>query len=325
MQIWLWIGFLGFVILMLALDLGVFNKNAHVVKVKEALGWTAFWVALAMIFNLLIYYMYENHLFDIGLQVGHQLSGSQAALQFFTGYVIEKSLSMDNIFVIAMIFSYFKVPSIYQHRVLFWGILGALIMRGAMILGGVALIEEFNWMTYFFGGILILTAVKMLVTSHDNLEPDKNILVKMIRKFYPVSENFESGNFFTKINNKKAITPLFLVLLVIESTDVLFAIDSIPAIFAITTDPFIIFTSNVFAILGLRSLYFALAAMMDKFRFLKISLVFVLAFVGSKMILVHNYQIPTLFSLTVIIGILSVGIIASIYASKKDSAKFGNH
>lgn len=325
MQIWLWIGFLGFVILMLALDLGVFNKNAHVVKVKEALGWTAFWVVLAMIFNLLIYYMYENHLFDIGLQVGHQLSGSQAALQFFTGYVIEKSLSMDNIFVIAMIFSYFKVPSIYQHRVLFWGILGALIMRGAMILGGVALIEEFTWMTYFFGGILILTAVKMLVTSHDNLEPDKNILVKMIRRFYPVSENFESGNFFTKINNKKAITPLFLVLLVIESTDVLFAIDSIPAIFAITTDPFIIFTSNVFAILGLRSLYFALAAMMDKFRFLKISLVFVLAFVGSKMILVHHYQIPTLFSLSVIIGILSVGIIASIYASKKDSAKLGNH
>jgi len=232
---------------------------------------------------------------------------------------------MDNIFVIAMIFSYFKVPSIYQHRVLFWGILGALFMRGAMILGGVALIEEFTWMTYVFGGILILTAVKMLVTSHDNLEPDKNILVKMIRHFYPVSENFESGKFFTKINNKIAITPLFLVLLVIESTDVLFAIDSIPAIFAITTDPFIIFTSNVFAILGLRSLYFALAAMMDKFRFLKISLVFVLAFVGSKMILVHHYQIPTLFSLAVIIGILSVGIIASIYASKKDSAKLDNH
>lgn len=321
MQIWLWVGFVIFVIAMLALDLGVFNRKAHVVKVREALAWTFFWIALALIFNGLIYYLYENHLFGVGLEIGHQLSGSQAALQFFTGYVIEKSLSLDNIFVIAMIFTYFQVPAIYQHRILFWGILGALVMRAAMILAGTALIEQFFWMTYIFGGLLIITAVKMLVARHDNLEPDKNILVKIIRRIYPVSDNFDGGKFFTRINGQRGITPLFLVLLVIESTDVLFAVDSIPAIFAVTRDPFLIFTSNVFAILGLRSLYFALAAMMDKFRYLKMSLVFVLAFVGTKMILVHHYTVPTALSLAVIMGILSVGIIASIYAGRLDTAR----
>ena len=248
-------------------------------------------------------------------------SGKDAALKFFTGYVIEKSLSLDNIFVIAMIFSYFKVPSMYQHRVLFWGILGALVLRGIMIVVGTALIQNFAWMIYIFGGFLIITAIKMLITRHDNIEPDKNILIRMARKIYPVTKDFEGPKFFSKINNVKAITPLFLVLLVIESTDVLFAIDSIPAIFSVTTDPFIVFTSNVFAILGLRSLYFALAAMIDKFRYLKMSLVFVLAYVGVKMILSHSYPIPTIVSLSIIATILFVGVFASIIASKNDTAK----
>lgn len=321
MQIWVWVGFLVFVVVMLALDLGVFNRKAHVIKISEALLWTAFWIMLSLIFNGLIYYFYENHLFGIGQEIGHQLSGSQAALQFFTGYIIEKSLSLDNIFVIAMIFAYFQVPVIFQHRVLFWGILGALVMRGAMILVGTALIERFAWMTYIFGGLLVITAVKMLVARHDNLEPDKNILVRVARRIYPISNHFEEGRFFTRINGQRGITPLFLVLLVIESTDVLFAVDSIPAIFAVTRDPFLIFTSNVFAILGLRSLYFALAAMMDKFRYLKMSLVFVLAFVGTKMIVVHYYAVPTGLSLAIIVGILSVGIMASVYANRLDTAR----
>ena len=245
-------------------------------------------------------------------------------MKYFTGYIIEKSLSLDNIFVIALIFSFFKVPAMYQHRVLFWGILGALVMRGLMIFAGTMLIQKFSWMIYVFGALLVITAIKMLVSRHDNLEPEKNIVVKFARKFFPVSKSFEGPKFFTRVNGAKAITPLLLVLLIIESTDVMFAIDSIPAIFAVTTDPFIVFTSNVFAILGLRSLYFALAAMMDKFRYLKISLVFVLAYVGVKMMLSHTMPIPTLVSLTIIITMLFVGLVASIIAGKKDTAKLNS-
>lgn len=256
----------------------------------------------------------------IGNKIGHELSGKQAALQFFTGYLIEKSLSLDNIFVIALIFTYFSVPPIYQHRILFWGIMGALVLRGMMILAGAVLIQNFIWMVYVFGVMLIITAVKMLISRHDNLEPEKNPLVKIAKKIYPVATDYSGEKFFTKVDGKRTITPLFLVLIVIETTDVLFAIDSIPAIFAITYDPFIVFTSNVFAILGLRSLYFALAAVMDKFRYLKFSLVFILAYVGIKMILSHHYPIPTFVSLSVIVTILLIGVLGSIIGGKKDTA-----
>ena len=320
-MITMWLGFIGTIILLLALDLGVFNRKAHVIGAKEALLWTSFWIILSLIFNVFIYYAYQNNWLGIGLHNNILIGGEEAAIKYFTGYIIEKSLSLDNIFVIAMIFAYFKVPAMYQHRVLFWGILGALVLRGLMIIIGTALIQQFAWMIYVFGGFLIVTAIKMLITRHDNIEPDKNILIKFARKLYPVTINYEGSKFFTKLNAKRAITPLFLVLLVVESTDVLFAIDSIPAIFAVTTDPFIIFTSNVFAILGLRSLYFALAALMDKFRFLKMSLVFILAYVGVKMILSHSFPIPTLISLSIIATILFVGVVASIFANKKDTAK----
>ena len=316
MTLFLWVGFLILILALLALDLGVLNRKAHVIKAKEALLWTAFWVFLSLIFNVVIYYMYQHHWLGIGEHVGGEVSGGDAALKFFTGYLIEKSLSLDNIFVIALIFSYFKVAAMYQHRVLFWGILGALIMRGIMILAGVALIQKFIWMVYVFGGMLIITSIKMLTTRHDKLEPEKNPLVKFTRRLYPVSPKFEGKHFFTRIGGKRAITPLFLVLLVIESTDVLFAIDSIPAIFAITYDPFIVFTSNVFAILGLRSLYFALAAVIEKFKYVKFSLMIILAYVGIKMILTYHYKIPTYISLIVICVLLVVGILASIYGSK---------
>lgn len=337
MIIWLWIGFITFIFLMLALDLGVFNRKAHEIKAKEALGWTLVWVLVSLAFNVVLYYMYQNHWLGIGQEIGHPTDGKEAALNFFTGYVIEKSLSLDNIFVIALIFSYFQVPAKLQHRVLFWGVLGAIIMRGVMIFMGVALIERFSWMVYVFGALLIFTAVKMLITQHENIDPEKNPLIKLARRFFPVTTGYEKERFFTRLNGKLAITPLFLVLLVIENTDVIFAVDSIPAIFAVTTDPFIVFTSNIFAILGLRALYFALAAVLGKFKYLKISLVFLLAYVGMKMILSHHFQIPTLFSLFVIAGILAVGILASVYAdderrkagsgkrvAKRDERKVGN-
>jgi len=319
-----WLGFILLVIFLLALDLGVFHRKAHVIRSREAFLWTFFWIFLALLFNVFIYYAYQNHWLGIGMGTGQSRTGSDAALKFFTGYVIEKSLSLDNIFIIAMIFSYFNVSPVYQHRVLFWGILGALIMRGVIIATGAALISKFSWMIYVFGILLILTAVRMLVIRHDNLEPDKNPLVKIARKFYPVTEGFKGSTFFSRVGEKRAITPLFLVLLIIESTDVMFAVDSIPAIFAVTTDTYIVFTSNVFAILGLRALYFALAASMAKFRYMKMSLVFILSYVGVKMLLSHVYPIPTLISLCVITTILLVGICASIYAGERDTAKLAS-
>jgi tellurite resistance protein TerC len=320
LTIWLWIGFVVLVLAMLALDLGVFHRKSRAVTISEAAVWTTVWVILSLLFNISVYWLYEHHFLGIGRAVGHELSGGQAALEFFTGYVIEKSLSLDNIFVIALIFAYFRVPATFQHRVLFWGILGAMIMRGVMIAAGTLLIHRFAWVIYVFGALLIVTAIKLLVVRHDNLEPDRNPLVKLARKLYPVSAELDGQKFFTRIAGKRAITPLLLVLLVVESTDVLFAVDSIPAIFAVTQDPFIVFTSNVFAILGLRSLYFVLAGVMDKFRYLKTSLVFLLAFVGVKMLLAHHYPIPTLVSLGIISGILSVGVLASILAGHRDSA-----
>lgn len=319
-----WIVFLAIVLTLLALDLGVFHRRTHVITIPEAASWTAFWVVLSLIFNVGVYFLYEHHVLGIGTDIGHPSTGGQAALQFFTGYVIEKSLSLDNIFVIALIFSYFGVRAEYQHRVLFWGILGALVMRGVMIAAGAALIYRFSWITYAFGVLLIVTAVKMFVTPHENLAPDKNPIVRLARRWFPVGADSEGPRFFMRIGGRRAITPLFLVLLVVESSDVLFAVDSIPAIFAITHDPFLVFTSNVFAILGLRSLYFVLAGVLDKFRYLKPSLVILLAFVGVKMLLAHHYPIPTVISLGIICGILVVGVLASVLAGRHASRRMNS-
>jgi tellurite resistance protein TerC len=318
-SVWLWVGFLTLVCAMLALDLGVLNKKDHVVGTKEALTWTAVWIGCALLFNVAVYFIYENHWLGVG--VTDHLDGRAAAVEFLTGYLIEKSLSLDNIFVIALIFGYFKVPALYQHRVLFWGIIGALLMRGVMILAGAALIRNFTWMVYIFGGFLIVTAIRMLFSKEENIDPNHNWLVKLARRFFTVAPNLDGNKFFTTFHGKRAVTPLFLVLLVVESSDVLFAVDSIPAIFAVTQDPFIVFTSNIFAILGLRSLYFALASLLDRFRYLKQSLVFILAYVGVKMILSHFYHVPPGFSLGVIVGILAVGVLASIAARKKEPAQ----
>lgn len=320
MTAWLWIGFILLILGLLALDLGVMHRRPHVIGTREALLWTTFWIVLALLFNVAVYYIYEHHWLGIGLSIREPMSGSEAALKYFTGYVVEKSLSLDNIFVFALIFKYFAVPLIHQHRVLFWGIIGALVLRGVMIALGVALIHRFNWIIYVFGALLILTALKMLLTREDKIEPDKNPLVRLARRFYPVTSDYQEQKFFTRIDGARAITPLFLVLLVVESTDVMFAVDSIPAIFAITTDPFIVFTSNVFAILGLRALYFALASVIDKFRYLKVSLMLVLVYVGVKMILSHHYPIPTGISLGVIVGILATGIVSSILVSSSATA-----
>ncbi len=320
MQILLWLAFLLLIAILLALDLGVFHRKDKAISPQEALAWTGFWICVALAFNVLVYFMYEGHWLGIGIIDAASMSGRDAALQFFTGYLIEKSLSLDNIFVIALIFVYFNVPLQYQHRLLFWGVTGALFLRAIMILAGAALIHRFSWSTYLFGAILLYSSVRLLIARHDNLEVDKNPAIRIVRKFLPLTSEYNGHHFRTKINGKTFHTPLFLVLIVVETTDVLFAVDSIPAIFAITRDPFLVFTSNVFAILGLRSLYFALAGMMGKFRYLKMSLVFVVAFVGISMILSNHYHIPSLVSLIILVGILSVGVIASIIASHRDTA-----
>ncbi len=319
-MIWLWSGFVVLVVGLLALDLGVFHRRPHRISVGEALGWTAFWVALALFFNALVYLLYESHWFGIGEAVGHALSGREAAMLFFTAYVMEKSLSVDNIFVIAMIFAYFKVPPELQHRVLFWGVVGALVMRAGVIVGGIALIERFSWLVYVFGALLIVTAIKMLVVRHDNLEPGRNPLIRLIRKRFLVTEEFHGQRFFVSIDGRRAATPLLLALAIVETTDLLFAVDSIPAVLAVTLDPFLVFTSNVFAVLGLRSLYFALAAMMSRFRYLKMSLVFVLAYVGVKMLLSHHHPIPAAVSLAIVGVILGIGVAASLLAGSDDPA-----
>jgi tellurite resistance protein TerC len=317
MTLWIWIAFVAFVLVMLALDLGVFNRKDHVIRAREALAWTSFWIVLALLFNVLVYYMYRDHWLGIGQDVGHPLGGKHAAIQFLTGYIIEKSLSLDNIFVIALIFSYFKVPAQYQHRVLFWGILGALLMRGAMIGAGAALISRFSWAIYIFGGFLVFTALRMLVGGDEAPDLEHNRLVRWTRRIYPVSEQLHGHDFFARLpDGRRAITPLFLVLLLVESSDVIFAVDSIPAIFAVTLDPFIVFTSNIFAILGLRSLYFVLARLMDRFHFFRLSLVVILAYVGFKMILSHHVEIPSWVSLTVIGATLLVGVVASLIRAR---------
>jgi tellurite resistance protein TerC len=287
---WIWTGFIVFVLALLALDLGVFNRKAHVIGVKEALGWSALWIALGLLFSIFIYFAYENRWMGIGGTVddvdGVALDGRTAAVRYLTGYVVEKSLSIDNIFVIAMIFRYFAVPAMHQHRVLFWGIVGALAMRGAMIAAGAALIHQFHWILYVFGAFLLLTAAKMFFMKSDHGDPGKNPIVRLVRRYLPVTDQFHGEHFFVRERprQKWMLTPLAMTLVVVETTDLVFAVDSIPAIFAITADAFLVFTSNVFAMLGLRSLYFALAEAMQKFRYLKYSLAAVLAVVGVKML-----------------------------------------
>ena len=309
-SIWLWIGFNLFVLAMLALDLGVFHRKSHAVSTKEALTWSIVWISLSLVFNAVIYFFWDRMVPD------SSYTNREAALAFLTGYLIEKSLSVDNIFVFILIFSFFGVPGKYQHRVLFWGILGALIMRGTLIAVGAALLEQFHWIIYVFGAFLIFTGIRMVLKHDENVEPDKNPVVKFFRRFMPVTESFEGDKFFVRRAGRIMATPLFLILLVVESTDLVFAVDSIPAIFAVTHDPFIVYTSNVCAILGLRALYFLLADIMDKFEYLKYGLAAVLTFVGVKMVIVEFYKIPIGLSLGVVAGILTLSILASLWKGR---------
>lgn len=323
MTAFLWVGFLLLVGILLALDLGVLNRKARAPSAKEALGWTVLWVTIAFAFDAFVWSAYEKNWLGVAVSLGRRVYGQQAALEFLTGYLVEYSLSLDNIFVIAMVFAYFRVPAEFQHRVLFWGIIGAQAMRGAMIGLGLAFLQAFAWAVYALGALLIVTAARMLVADEDELEPEKNLFVRLVRKFYPVTSQYHGARFFVRRDERLTATPLALALVVVESLDLVFAVDSIPAVMAVTFDPFIVFTSNVFAILGLRSLYFALAAMLQRFRYLKMSIVFILGFVGVKMLLSHHYRIPTPESLAVIASFLAVGILASTYSNRRPPGSGG--
>lgn len=390
-MLWIWIGFIAFVLVMLALDLGVFNRKAHTVSAKEAMRWVGVFVSLALMFNVAVYFMYRHDWMGLGTRFaasmtaddlaaarapqsrpdghppesapslpsaaapatgtdgfrpasratsGHRL-GLDAAMQFFAGWLTEYSLSIDNIFVIALVFSFFKVPPKYQHRVLFWGILGALVFRGVMIGIGAQIIANFEWVLLAFGAFLVYQGIGLIKPKDEDFNPADSIVVRLARRLFPISPAMEGEKFFTRIDGRRAITPLFLVLLVVEVTDVVFAVDSIPAIFGITRDPFIVFTSNVFAIMGLRSLYFALASLLDKFHFLHYSLSAILIFVGTKMLIENAHwvrklgdnlpesvqpltswlpakvvHLPTAVSLGTIIGVLAAGVVASLIWSK---------
>lgn len=309
-----WGGFVAVVLVFLALDLGVFHRRPQEISVREALRWTALWVAMALLFAGVVYHLYESDSGSPWTSGSAALGGRAAALQYLTGYLLEKSLSVDNIFVIALIFTYFRVPLAQQHRVLFWGILGALVLRGAMIAAGAVLMHRFAWTTYVFGGLLLLTALRMALHRGQSFEPEKSRVVRLVRRWVPVTPDFDGSRFFTTRDGIRMATPLFLALVLVEATDVMFAVDSIPAVFAVTSEPFIVYTSNVFAVLGLRSLYFALAPMLDRFRYLRASLVVILAYIGVKMILAHVQPVPPLVSLVVVATILLVGVVASLLA-----------
>ena len=354
-MIWIWVGFVLFILLLLALDLGVFHRKSHVVSLRESILWSGVWVLVALLFSTFIFNAYEGHWLGLGGDPdpvdGIVNDGRTATLKYLTGYVVEKSLSVDNLFVIAMLFTFFAVPPIYQHRVLFWGVVGALVMRGAMIALGAKLIAEFHWLLYVFGGFLLLTGIKMLLIKDDATDPSEAWAVRIARRLLPVSDRFHGSHFLVRAGSTAAaeaatpgaavevdaalarakpgtwlLTPLALALILVETTDLIFAVDSIPAIFAITADPFLVFTSNVFAILGLRSLFFALAGLLDKFRYLKPSLAIVLILVGVKMlaadwlkrVLGGNFHFVLL---GVIFGILATGVIASIVADARQRAR----
>ncbi len=304
MPLWAWAGFFIFIAAMLALDLGVFHRGAHAVKMKEALMWCGVWFTLAMIFNFIVWHW-----------MGHA-----AGLEWLTGYVVEISLSVDNVFVFIVIFSYFRVLPAHQHRILFWGIVGAAVMRMAFILAGVTLLDRFHWLIYLFGAFLVYTGIKIARPHKEEFDPEKNIAVRLFKRVYPVSHHDKSGHFFVIENGRRMATPLFIVLLVIVTTDVAFALDSIPAVLAITKNPFIVFTSNVFAILGLRSLYFAVHGVMGLFRYLSFGLAFILVFIGVKMLISGYYHVPIGLSLGVIGLALAVSVVASIWAARKEAA-----
>ena len=343
----IWVGFTAFILGMLALDLGVFHRRSHVIRVREALIWSAIWISIALAFTLFVWFGYEHHWLGLGMTIdpvdGQMNDGKSATLKYLTAYVLEKSLSVDNLFVIAMIFGFLAVPAVYQHRVLFWGIIGALVLRGAMIAVGSQLVARYTWILYIFGAFLVITAIKMLIIKgHD--DPTQNVVVRLAKRFLPVTDRFHGQHFLVRAGSTAAseaavagmplqvdaaverarpgqlmITPLFLALILVETTDVVFAVDSIPAVFAITGDPFLVYTSNVFAIMGLRSLYFALAGMLDRFRYLKVSLAIVLAIVGLKMLL-HNQlkealgSAFNLYLLVVIVVVLAAGVIGSLFS-----------
>lgn len=302
-SIWLWVGFTVFVLGMLAIDLGVFHRSAHAVSFREASIWSVVWISLALIFNVLVWVF----------------RGRDQGIEFLAGYLIEYSLSVDNIFVFVLIFSYFKVPAMYQHRVLFWGILGALVMRAIFIGVGAALLSAFHWIIFVFGGFLIYSGIRMAFHRDEHVEFDDNPIVRLFKRFVPVTKAYEGQSFFVRHGGKLMATPLFIVLLLLESTDLVFALDSVPAIFAITDDPFIVYTSNVFAILGLRALYFLLAGVIDKFQYLKFGLAAVLVFVGFKMVISEWYKIPTTYSLAVIGSVLALSVLASLVASRREA------
>jgi tellurite resistance protein TerC len=301
-QLVFWILFNLFVVAMLVLDLGVFHRRAHTVKFREALLWSVMWIALAAGFAVLVYFWH----------------GRTSALEFVTGYVIELSLSVDNLFVFLLIFRFFRVPSVHQHKVLFWGILGALIMRGVFILTGVGLMRRFHWIVYVFGALLVYSGIKLFFQEETEIHPEKNPVLKLFRRWIPVTKDYEGNKFFVRRAGLYA-TPLLIVLLVVETTDLLFAVDSIPAILAITIDAFIVYTSNVFAILGLRSMYFALSGMMEMFHYLHYGLSVVLMFVGAKMLVSHYYDIPTHIALAVVAGVLAISIVLSMMFPRKDA------
>ena len=297
----LWVGFIAFVLAMLAIDLGVFHKKAHEVSLKEAGIWSAVWVALAVVFNVGVHFWF----------------GPDRALEFTTGYLIEKALAVDNIFVFVVIFTTFAIPAIYQHRVLFWGVLGALAMRAVFIVLGGAFLQRFHWAIYVFGAILAITGIKLLLQRNQEIHPERNPIVRAFQKLFPLTPEFQGDKFLVLKNGRRYATPLLLALVAVEVTDLIFAVDSIPAIFAITKDPFIVFTSNIFAILGLRSLYFLLAGVITKFVYLKVGLSLVLVFVGAKMLLMDVYKMPIAASLGVIAGILGLSILVSLIKPPK--------
>jgi tellurite resistance protein TerC len=291
----MWGGFIVFLLFMLALDLGVMHRKPHAIAPKEALGWSIFWISLALLFNLGLFHFF----------------GPRVGLEFLTGYVVEKALSVDNIFVFIVIFSYFSVPAIYQHRLLFWGVLGAIVLRIIFILAGAALLAKFHWIIYVFGGFLVLTGIRLLA-MREEAAPDQNLFIRLFRRIMPITDDYEGFKLIVKRDGKKYATTLLLVLLTIEGTDVLFAVDSIPAVFAVTSDPFIVFTSNIFAILGLRALFFLLASVIEKFYLLKPALGLVLVFVGFKMLVSTVYPLPIGISLGVISGLLAGAVILSL-------------
>lgn len=303
-----WIIFVCLILIFLALDLGVFNRNPHIIRTKEATMWTSIWVSISLLFSFVIYWLYSTENID---NIDN-LSAADAVLKYITGYLIEISLSIDNIFVIAVIFSSFKIPQKYQHRVLFWGILGAIVFRALMIFFGVILIKKFSFTTYIFGAFLLYTAYRMLVSKEEEFHPKKSFVYRQLRKFIPITGVMNGQRFFIKLRHITAATPLFIALVIIEFTDILFALDSVPAILAITSDPFLVFSSNIFAILGLRSMYFFLSNMLQKFHYLKYSLIAILTFVGIKLLIVHHFKFPEWVSLLYIALALIVGIVISL-------------